>query len=173
MRCSVSSRTIPANNNMPVKHRIRHEASRQKTSSGGIISGKMPHRRHNAHRVTRKWPYIRTALLSFVCIAISIVAVATLGFGIYDKNMKIITLGLILVVAWFFMRLMCFFSGKYVTCPLCRASQLTSSKSNKHKKAYKIFPLSYATTAMMTAFFTACVRCMHCGVTFDLNKKHR
>ena len=158
---------------MPVKHRIRHAATRRQTSTGGIVSGKRPHRKHNAHRVNRKWPYIRTALLWFTCVAISIVALSTVGFGIYEKNMKIIFLGLILAAFWMILRLLCFFSGKGVTCPLCRASQLVNSKSNKHKKAYKVFPLSYASTAIVTAFFTACVRCMHCGVTFDLNKKHR
>ncbi len=159
---------------MPVKHRIRHQSSRSRSSSqGGLIVGKKPHRMHNAHKVNAKWPYIRAAFLWFTCIAVMLLALTTLGYGIIEKQMKIIYLGIALIGLWLVFKTLCYFACKSVTCPLCRSSHLVTGKSSKHKKAYKVFPFSYASTAIITGFFLSCIRCMHCGVTFDLNKKNR
>lgn len=157
---------------MPVKHRIRNSATSPEKQSG-LIRGKAPHREHNAHKVLRKWPYYRAALIWFAAIGVLFLAVATFGYGIWEKDKNIIFLGIGLFAFWVFLKLMYFFACKATTCPLCRAYHLQNGRSSKHKKAYKIFPLSYSSTAILTTVFNRCVRCMHCGVTFDLTKKYR
>ena len=157
---------------MPVKHRIRHKANSTERR-GGLIQGSKPHRERNAHKVNRKKPYFRAMFIWLCCTLIIFLAIATLAFGINQKNMKFVYMGITLVGLWIFMRVVYLLACKATTCPLCRAPHLVNGKSHKHKKAYKIFPFSYATTAIFTATLSMCIRCMHCGVTFDLNKKNR
>ncbi len=157
---------------MPVKYRIRNSANRSEKQSG-LIQGKIPHREHNAHKVLRKWPYCRAVLLWFSAMGVILLALATIGYGIYEKQQQFISIGIGLFIFWLFLKLMYFLACKATTCPLCRAPHLQNGKSNKHKKAYKIFPFSYSSTAILTTLFNRCVRCMHCGVTFDLTKKYR
>lgn len=154
---------------MPVKQRIRSSAAPAEKQRG-LIQGKAPHREHNAHKVMRKWPYFRASLIWLVALVLLFLSIATVGFGIIEKNRLAIFAGIGLFLGWVFMKLMFFFASKATTCPLCRANHFANSKSSKHKKAYKIFLLSYASTAVFTAVLRRCVRCMHCGVTFDLNK---
>lgn len=157
---------------MPIKHRIRNSTSHVE-KQGAFIKGKAPHREHNAHKVQRKWPYFRAALIWVSSLGVLFLALATIGFGAWQKEKTPILIGIALVFLWLLLKLLFFLASKATTCPLCRANHFTNSKSSKHKNAYKIFPLTYATTAVITAVFRRCVRCMHCGVTFDLNKKYR
>ncbi|MGJ8657368.1 MAG: hypothetical protein ACSHX6_13045 [Akkermansiaceae bacterium] len=157
---------------MPIKHRIRNSAAPLEKQRG-LVKGKAPHREHNAHKVLRKWPYYRGALIWMVTVALLFLSLVTFGFGVLEKDRNAIFAGIALFGAWLFMKLMYFFASKTTTCPLCRANHFANSKSSKHKKAFKVFPLSYASTSVMTAVLQRCVRCMHCGVTFDLTKKHR
>ena len=157
---------------MPVKHRIRHSATRDEQQKG-LIKGKTPHRGHNAHKVMRKWPYYRAALIWFMAIGLLFLAIVTFIFGAWKIDKTAIFMGIAMFGAWVFLKLMFFFASKATTCPLCRANHFANSKSSKHKNAFKVFPLSYASTAVFTAMFNRCIRCMHCGVTFDLNKKYR
>jgi len=155
---------------MPVKHRVRHSPKPVK-QSGFLVKGKRPHRKQNAHKVLRKWPYYRSFFLLLCCFFIAAMSLLVVGYGVYQKNTKIIYMGLCGAGLWFIFRIALYLSSKAVSCPLCRACQLVSSKSNKHKNAFKIFPFSYATVSIITGALMRCVRCMHCGVTFDLNKK--
>ena len=157
---------------MPLKRRIRNAAARE-VKPRGFIQGKAPHREHNAHKVLRKWPYFRAALLWIVAMAILFLTAATFSYGILEKQKEFIYLGIAMFGFWVFIRLMYFFACTATTCPLCHASHFTDGKSSKHRKAFKVFPLSYSSTALCTAILVRCVRCMHCGVTFDLNKKYR
>lgn len=157
---------------MPVKHRIRHSA-KSVDHQGGLIRGKRPHRKENAHKVLRKWPYYRAILLWFICLLVLLLSLGVIGYGVHLKTTKFIFIGLSGMGLWLFLKVLYLLACKATTCPLCRAYHLVNGKSNKHKNAYKIFPFSYATTAVFTAALSMCIRCMHCGVTFDLNKKHR
>ena len=157
---------------MPLKHRI-HLPAKPMERKGGLVKGKKPHREQNAHKVLRKWPYYRAMLIWFVCLIILLLSLAVIGYGVHLKETKIIFIGLGGLGIWLILKVVYLLACKATTCPLCRACHLVNGKSNKHKKAYKIFPFSYATTAVFTAALSMCIRCMHCGVTFDLNKKHR
>jgi len=157
---------------MPVKHRIRNSASREKRPSG-LVQGKKPHRGSNAHKVMSKWPYYRAVLIWFAALALLFLAIATFGFGAWKKDKQAIFAAIALFGLWIFMKLMFFFASKATTCPLCRAKHYANSKSNKHKNAFKVFPLSYSSTAVITTVLARCIRCMHCGVTFDITKKYR
>jgi len=67
---------------------------------------------------------------------------------------------------------LCFMvASKATPCPLCRGNHLARTRSRKHKDAYKLMLFSYSSTAALTAFFKGSVRCMHCGVTFALNRR--
>ncbi len=157
---------------MPVKHRIRNSVTREQKQRG-LIQGKAPHREHNAHKVLRKWPYYRGVLIWISALALLFLSVAVFSFGVWQKDKQAIYAGIALFGAWVFMKLMFFFASKATTCPLCRANHFANSRSSKHKKAFKVFPFSYSSTAVITAALKRCVRCMHCGVTFDLTKKYR
>jgi len=157
---------------MPVKHRIRNSAA-PTSRQGGLIQGKAPHRLDNAHKVTRKWPYYRGALIWGAAIILLFLAIATFVFGVLEKDRNMIFFGIAIFLGWVFMKLMFFFASKATTCPLCRANHYANSRSSKHTKAFKFLPFSFASTAVITAVLKRCVRCMHCGVTFDLTKKYR
>jgi len=157
---------------MPVKHRIRHSA-KPVGQQGGLIQGKRPHRLQNAHKVLLKWPYFRSILLWISCSILLFLSLSVIVYGVYLMQTKIIYLGLAGIAFWLMFKTFFYLSCKGTICPLCRASHLICGKSSKHAKAYKVFPFSYVSTAIFTAALTMCVRCMHCGVTFDLNKKHR
>jgi len=157
---------------MPVKHRIRNSATPSERKKG-LVKGKAPHREHNAHKVLHKWPYYRAALIWVSALGLLFLAAIVFSFGILQKDVVAIFAGIVIFIIWVFMKLLFFFASKATTCPLCRANHFANSKSNKHKNAYKIFPLSYSSTAVVTASLNRCIRCMHCGVSFDLTKKHR
>ena len=157
---------------MPVKQRIRSNVTRE-DKRRGLIQGKPPHREHNAHKVLRKWPYYRGAILWLMALVSFLLSLLAFSFGVLEKDNLAVYSGIILIVFGVFLRLMFFLSAKGTTCPLCRANHYANSKSNKHKNAYKFFPFSYGSVAVITAVLRTCVRCMHCGVTFDLNKKVR
>jgi len=133
---------------------------------------KAPHRGPSAHKVIRQWPYYRAALLWLAAWVTLVAAIASFVYGFWLKNNTFIYLSMGIMGSWFFLRLMYYFSAKATKCPLCRACQLVNTQAIKHKNAYKIFPFSYGSTAVLTALFKRCVRCMHCGVSFDLTKKH-
>jgi hypothetical protein len=57
-----------------------------------------------------------------------------------------------------------------ILCPLCKGTPLVSSRAHVHSKAFRIFPLNHATTAMLTILFTQTFRCMYCGSRFDVLK---
>ncbi len=159
---------------MPIKNKIRtHKMQHPAPRRGGLIQGQSPHRRRNAHSVIRKWPYVRASLVWLMAMVLVLLALGIFGYGVWLKLPKVIYLAIALLVFWLFMRLMFLFAAKATRCPLCRANHMSNTQSNKHKNAYKIFPFSYASTAVLTAIFKRCIRCMHCGVTFDLNKKQR
>jgi archaellum biogenesis protein FlaJ (TadC family) len=138
-----------------------------------FVKGEAPHRKRNAYKAGRKWSYYNAAMLWLLAVCLSFLTIAVFGFGVWQKDGVIMSAGLGIFFVWLITKLMFFFASKATTCPLCRASHFGNSKSVKHKKAYKIFPLSYLSTAVVTAILIRCVRCMHCGVTFDLNKTHR
>ncbi|MFT5906252.1 MAG: hypothetical protein ACI9E1_001859 [Cryomorphaceae bacterium] len=154
---------------MPEKRRIRSSANNTKRQKG-LVQGKAPHRGQNAHKVFYKWAYYRAALIWLSALGLLFLAVATCGFGIWQKDGTAIFAGIAIFVICVFMFL---FASKATKCPLCRTNHFVNGKSIKHKKAYKIFPLSYSSTAVVIVALNRCIRCMHCGVTFDLTKKSR
>jgi len=109
-------------------------------------------------------------LLSHLMILLAIISVA---YGVKMNQKDFVMYGLLGAGAFLFFKVCFILSSKGTPCPLCRANHLASSRSSKHKDAYKILFLSYSSTAAVTAFFRGCVRCMHCGVTFSLSRKRK
>ena len=154
---------------MPEKRRIRSSAATTKRRKG-LVQGRAPHREQNAHKVLAKWPYYRAALIRLSALGLLFMAIAIFGFGIWQKDRAAIFTGIATSVICIFMFV---FASKATKCPLCRVNHFVNGKSVKHQKAYKIFPLTYSSTAVVTVALNRCLRCMHCGVSFDLTKKHR
>jgi len=158
---------------MPIKHRIRSTSKRQKIEKQGVMKGKKPHRLRNAHSVLATFPYIKAILLWMLSVVVFWAAIGLFGYGIYKESTKIIVIGLAVFGFWLVLKLGLHLACKATTCPLCRAYHYVGGRSSKHIKAYRIWPFSYSTTAILTSIFRRCVRCMHCGVTFDITKRNR
>jgi hypothetical protein len=155
---------------MRVKLKTRSSTTPVKRKKS-FVNGKAPHRGRNAHRAGRKWLYYRAALMWLLALVLLVLMITAFGFGVWRKDGVMISAGIAMFVIWIIVKLMFFFASKVTTCPLCRANHFGNSKSIKHKDAYNVFPLSYSSTAVVTAILLRCIRCMHCGVTFDLIKK--
>lgn len=158
---------------MPIRKKVRHtpRASREQS---GLIRGRAPHRKGNAHKVYKTWPYFRSALLLLLSHLVLIAAVARCAQGFMYQDHKIIIQGIIGVGIWLLVfRLAYYLSARATRCPLCRASHFIQGKSKMHPDAYRILPFSYTTTALITAVTRLSVRCMHCGTSFNIIKRAR
>lgn len=58
-------------------------------------------------------------------------------------------------------------------CPLCKCTPFLDNLAHKHEHAYRIKPLNYGTTAILTTILFQRWRCMYCGTPFDLLKKSK
>jgi hypothetical protein len=145
---------------MRVKLKTRSSTTPVKRKKS-FVNGKAPHRGRNAHRAGRKWLYYRAALMWLLALVLLVLMITAFGFGVWRKDGVMISAGIAMFVIWIIVKLMFFFASKVTTCPLCRANHFGNN----------VFPLSYSSTAVVTAILLRCIRCMHCGVTFDLIKK--
>lgn len=158
---------------MPIQQRIRTTSKRHSSSKRGFVIGKKPHRKSNAHSVRSRYPYVKAVLIWLLSIVVFVSAIGTLGYGFYEKDSKIMVLGVGLFGGWLFTKLVYYLACKNITCPLCRGRHLIEGRSSKHTHAYKGWPFSYATTTILCVIFVRSIRCMHCGVTFDLTRKYK
>jgi uncharacterized membrane protein (DUF485 family) len=58
-------------------------------------------------------------------------------------------------------------------CPFCKSTPFADNLARKHEKAFRLRPLNYGTTAILTALFLQRWRCMYCGISFDLRKTQK
>ena len=62
---------------------------------------------------------------------------------------------------------------RYARCPLCQGTPLLDSSAAKHRKALRLGPLNYGTSAVLHLALTRRFRCMYCGTPYNLRKKSR
>lgn len=155
---------------------MKHKHSNVSVSdkqTGFFSRGRVPHSHSNAHSVTSVWPYTRACIYWLLAHSFMCASLGSIGYGIWKDEKNFMIYGVVGVVLCLLLKLCLYLACKATPCPLCRANHLANSRSNKHKDAYKIFLLSYGASAVVTALFIGCVRCMHCGVSFTLKRSHK
>ena len=123
------------------------------------------------HSLPHKRPYIEATLLALLHY-LSIIAAITLAFIFIrfgDPEVKNSFIGsvIVLAVTWLFG----FIRRSTAKCPLCKGTPLLDSAASKHKKAHRLPPFNYGTTAQLNLIFSHRFRCMYCGTGFDLLRK--
>ncbi len=63
-----------------------------------------------------------------------------------------------------------FVLGRHLNCVLCHGSVLHEKRCHKHAEAFRITPLSYRTSAVVSLMCTGGFRCMYCGTPYRLRK---
>lgn len=102
----------------------------------------------------------------------SMIAVITLGYILTRVDGFKVTIGFavavaVLALSW----LIGYFRRASAKCPLCKGTPLLDTAAAKHKKAFRIRPLNYGTTAQVSLLLSHRFRCMYCGTGFDLLRR--
>ena len=66
--------------------------------------------------------------------------------------------------------LIAFLKRRAARCPLCKGTPLLDTGALTHRKAVRLLPLNYGTTAILSGLFTQRFRCMYCASRYDLLK---
>jgi hypothetical protein len=74
---------------------------------------------------------------------------------------------IICVFSW----LVSFIKRRSVRCPLCKGTPLYDSGAVKNARAYRLPPLNYGNTAVLSILFLNRFRCMYCSTSYDMLKK--
>ncbi|MEP4076622.1 hypothetical protein [Haloferula sp.] len=118
-----------------------------------------------------KRPFIAAALLALVHY-LSLIAAITLGYILTRVEKPDVKIGFIVAIGIFALSwLIGYFRRASAKCPLCKGTPLLDSAASKHKKAYRLRPLNYGTTAQISLLMGHRFRCMYCGTGFDLLRK--
>jgi hypothetical protein len=122
----------------------------------------------------RSVPYKRpfVSALLFICAHyLSLVAVAAAAFLVVlredDFAVHLLAGAAGLAgVTW----LVAFLKRRGTRCPLCKGTPFLDSGALTHRRAFRLFPLNYGTTAILSCIFFQRFRCMYCGNRYDLLK---
>lgn len=66
-----------------------------------------------------------------------------------------------------------FIIGDALTCPLCHGTVMRERRCHKHADAFRIWPLSHRTSAVISLLTTLGFRCMYCGTAYRLGRRGR
>jgi hypothetical protein len=66
-----------------------------------------------------------------------------------------------------------FIFGDGLNCPLCHGAVMREQPCHKHAHAFRIWPLSHRTSAVISLLTTLSFRCMYCGTAYRLGKRSR
>lgn len=137
------------------------------------MSGEPPSERSNIgpRSLPHRGPYLGAMLLALLHW-LAVVATATLGVIIFQTrnpaaNPWFFAAAAGVIATWIagFMR------RRTIKCPLCKGTPLLDSRAVRHRKASRLLPFNYGTTAIISLVVTQRFRCMYCGSLFDLLKK--
>lgn len=70
-------------------------------------------------------------------------------------------------------RITVFFLASSLTCPLCHGTLMHERRCRKHEKAFRLKPLSYRASAVISLLTTTTFRCMYCGTAYRLRRSSR
>lgn len=74
------------------------------------------------------------------------------------------------LVVFTLMRALGFFLGQRLHCTLCHGTVLHEKRCHKHAEAFRIAPLSYRSSAVVSILGSGSFRCMYCGTPYRLRK---
>jgi hypothetical protein len=66
-----------------------------------------------------------------------------------------------------------FMLSSALNCPLCHGPVMHERRCRKHEHAFRLWPLSYRASAVVSLIFTAGFRCMYCGTAWRLRRTSR
>jgi predicted RNA-binding Zn-ribbon protein involved in translation (DUF1610 family) len=66
-----------------------------------------------------------------------------------------------------------FMLASALNCPLCHGTVMHEKRCRKHDDAFRLWPLSYRASAVLSLLFTASFRCMYCGTAWRLRRTTR
>lgn len=108
------------------------------------------------------------ALLHYLCIIGFLTCAVILVINPTPTSVRPMVIAMIAcVVSWLFS----FVRRRSVRCPLCKGTPLYDSGAVKHAKAYRLPPLNYGNTAVLSILFLGRFRCMYCSTPYDVLKK--
>lgn len=148
------------------EHTPRRDRRRRRSSLTGKKGRSVPHKK----------PFIVAVLLTLV-FYLSIVALITTAIAFIfvppelKKTAAKILVGCMVLFAssW----LSSYVKRRGALCPLCRSTPFLDNLAHKHELAYRLRPLNYGTTAILSTILTQSWICMHCGTAYDLFKKSK
>ena len=131
---------------------------------------------HRGRSVTFKKRFV-LAVLATLVFYLSIIALITaaVAFFFVPPELKktaadiLVRCLVVFSAAW----LISYMKRRRALCPLCKSTPFLDNLAHKHEHAYRIRPLNYGTTAILTTILFQRWRCMYCGTPFDLLKKSK
>lgn len=70
-------------------------------------------------------------------------------------------------------RFLAFLLSEALTCPLCHGTVMRERSCRKHDDAFRLRPLSYRASAVLSVLTRGTFRCMYCGTLWRLGRKRR
>jgi hypothetical protein len=70
-------------------------------------------------------------------------------------------------------RALVFVLADALTCPLCHGTVMKERRCRKHDDAFRLWPLSYRASAVLSVLGRGMFRCMYCGTLWRLGRKRR
>jgi hypothetical protein len=123
-----------------------------------------------ARAVPGKRPFI-LAVLASACFYLALVGTTAALFALMvnpGRNSAALLIGFAGFSALLWM--ISFLMRRRCPCPLCLGTPFVDSSSVRHRKAVRIFPLTYGTSNVIRALVRQHFRCQCCGTPFDLLK---
>lgn len=120
--------------------------------------------------VPYRGPFVLAGILGLInfCGAVAILTTLVLYLTAPSQTGMKMLVGT--VVFFFIASIASFLKRRNVLCPLCKGTPLVNSRARAHPKAFRVFPLDYGTSSMLSLLFTQTFRCLYCGAKFDLLK---
>jgi hypothetical protein len=69
-----------------------------------------------------------------------------------------------------FGRVLSFILSRHLNCTLCHGPVLHEKRCHKHPDAYRVAPLSYRSSTVVSMLSKGVFRCMYCGTPYRLKK---
>ncbi len=70
-----------------------------------------------------------------------------------------------------FSRGVVFLLADSLNCPLCHGAVMKERRCRKHQDAFRLWPLSYRASAVLSLLVTFGFRCMYCGTSYRLGRR--
>ncbi|MEM1083207.1 MAG: hypothetical protein AAGI48_03725 [Verrucomicrobiota bacterium] len=131
-----------------------------------------PKRSADGYRsLPHKRPFLGAAFFALIHY-LALISTITLGYILIQAEGWKLSTGFIisvsvLALSW----LIGYFKRRSARCPLCKGTPLLDTAASKHRKSYRLAPLNYGTTALLSLMLSHRFRCMYCGTGFDLLRK--